>query len=287
MLADQVAGYAILKETEKAFDKLDEFWERYSTAPDFVDKLLNIKNLCWWNENYPVHFAICERIAQTFPDDPKTIQVRADEVAGYLVRGDLEKAESLARQFLSEVNSGDAYVTFLNPVANHYNLKGLYRKADELYQYVLNYADADDGRLAITKMGQLASRIAATGPDVLQPQFDQVLTDYADDPNLVKGVLLAAEVSYHVGQKRRNADAAASDYVNGIRLLEEILQKTENDQDRSEAYYLMGHATGITYPFNNGHCNDSTCLMHKTSNNWKRDGHFCNDCRAKIEIHNN
>ncbi|MEI6149713.1 MAG: hypothetical protein WCS01_11485, partial [bacterium] len=48
----------------------------------------------------------------------------------------------------------------------------------------------------------------------------------------------------------------------------------------------MGHATGINGAFG-GHCNDSTCLMYQYSNNWKRDGHFCNDCRGMILIHNN
>ena len=240
MLADEVAGYAIIKETEKSLEKLNQLWEWYRTAPDFVDKLLNIKKLCWWNESYELHFAICERIAQEFPDDAQTIQVRADEVTGYLARGDMEKAEALVQRFLSEPHTGDAYVTFVNPVANTYNLKGFYQTADALYQYALDYADADDGRLAITKMGQLASRIATTDPNVMQQQFDRVLADYADDPNVVKGVFLAAEVHYFVGQKRRDADAASSDYTGGIRLLEETLPKMENDHDRSEAYYIMG-----------------------------------------------
>lgn len=136
-----MAGYAIIKETEKAAGKLDEFWARYSTAPDFVDKLLNIKNISWWNESYELHFAICERIAQEFPDNAQTIQVRADEVTGYLARGDMETADALVQRFLSEPHTGDAYVTFVNPVANTYNLKGYYQTADALYQYALDYAD--------------------------------------------------------------------------------------------------------------------------------------------------
>ncbi len=44
----------------------------------------------------------------------------------------------------------------------------------------------------------------------------------------------------------------------------------------------MGHSAGIRE-----HCDDRTCLMFKLSNNWKRDGHFCNRCRRLIKIHNN
>jgi len=47
----------------------------------------------------------------------------------------------------------------------------------------------------------------------------------------------------------------------------------------------MGHAVGINGPYA-GHCNDSTCLMYRWTNNWSRDGHFCNDCRGMILIHN-
>jgi len=51
----------------------------------------------------------------------------------------------------------------------------------------------------------------------------------------------------------------------------------------------MGHAVGIWYGYplpQNGHCGEATCVMYFKTNNWKRDGHFCNDCRGKIRIHN-
>ncbi len=48
----------------------------------------------------------------------------------------------------------------------------------------------------------------------------------------------------------------------------------------------MGHAVGIDGPFDS-HCDDDTCVMYRFSNNWKRDGHFCNDCRGMVLIHNN
>jgi hypothetical protein len=44
----------------------------------------------------------------------------------------------------------------------------------------------------------------------------------------------------------------------------------------------MGHAGGIS-----GHCSEPTCLMYSSSNNWKREGHFCDACRAALKIHNN
>ena len=49
----------------------------------------------------------------------------------------------------------------------------------------------------------------------------------------------------------------------------------------------IGHAVGIDYLDNDGHCVDSTCLMYMYTNNFSRDDHFCNGCRAKIRIHNN
>jgi hypothetical protein len=48
----------------------------------------------------------------------------------------------------------------------------------------------------------------------------------------------------------------------------------------------MGHAVGINGSYG-GHCDDDTCLMYRISINWSRDGHFCNDCKAMILIHNN
>jgi len=47
----------------------------------------------------------------------------------------------------------------------------------------------------------------------------------------------------------------------------------------------MGHGVGINGPFG-GHCDDNTCLNAQSPENWRRDGHFCNDCRAMILIHN-
>lgn len=73
-------------------------------------------------------------MARVFPNDPRTIQVRADEVTGYLERGELATAEGLVQGFLAEVHTGDEVVTFLNPMANLYNLKGDYDKANGLYQ---------------------------------------------------------------------------------------------------------------------------------------------------------
>ncbi len=48
----------------------------------------------------------------------------------------------------------------------------------------------------------------------------------------------------------------------------------------------MGHAVGIKYNEETPHCQDETCVMYYKSHNWKRDGHFCNDCRGRIYIHN-
>ncbi|UCG47125.1 MAG: hypothetical protein JSU94_16700 [Phycisphaerales bacterium] len=47
----------------------------------------------------------------------------------------------------------------------------------------------------------------------------------------------------------------------------------------------MGHAVGIAGDYET-HCDDPSCLMYRISNNWKRDGHFCNDCRSRMYIHN-
>ncbi len=49
----------------------------------------------------------------------------------------------------------------------------------------------------------------------------------------------------------------------------------------------MGHSVGIAYPDHGGHCEDSTCVMYYLVNHYNRHGHFCNDCRGKIRIHNN
>ncbi|HOL32556.1 MAG TPA: hypothetical protein PK052_11310 [Anaerohalosphaeraceae bacterium] len=243
LLADQVNGYVMLKESDKAAETFERFWNQYSTHPDFLEQIKNTKNICWWNKNYALHFAICQRVAQAFPDDPRTIQVRADEVTGYLDRGDMDKAETLVQQFLSEPHTGDEVVTFLNPVANLYNLKGDYPKADALYQHVLDSADADDGRLVIAKMGQLASRIATTDPNIIQQQFDRLLTDYADDPNLVKGVLPVAEVYYLKGQtdfSRGNTAAANESFDQAIALLDSILPVVSDAHDQSLACYMKG-----------------------------------------------
>ena len=44
-----MAGYAIIKEPEKSLEKLNQLWEWYRTAPDFVDKLLSLlQNLKKW-----------------------------------------------------------------------------------------------------------------------------------------------------------------------------------------------------------------------------------------------
>ncbi|MGD8500282.1 MAG: hypothetical protein PVJ86_06525 [Phycisphaerales bacterium] len=56
---------------------------------------------------------------------------------------------------------------------------------------------------------------------------------------------------------------------------------------RHTVTHEMGHATGISGPYPGGHCNESTCLMYQYSNNWNRDGHFCDDCRGMIRVHNN
>jgi hypothetical protein len=55
---------------------------------------------------------------------------------------------------------------------------------------------------------------------------------------------------------------------------------------RHTATHEIGHAVGIRGMID-GHCDDQTCLMYRIPNNWKRDGHFCNDCRSRIKIHNN
>ncbi len=52
------------------------------------------------------------------------------------------------------------------------------------------------------------------------------------------------------------------------------------------ANHEMGHSVGINGSFG-GHCNDSTCCMYHSSPNYERHGHFCNNCRAMIYIHNN
>jgi len=50
----------------------------------------------------------------------------------------------------------------------------------------------------------------------------------------------------------------------------------------------MGHAVGCCsfYPGQDYHCNEPTCVMYKASINWSRDGHFCNECKGTIYIHN-
>ena len=48
----------------------------------------------------------------------------------------------------------------------------------------------------------------------------------------------------------------------------------------------MGHSVGITYPIRGGHCADPTCAMYYLVPNYNRHGHFCNDCRSRIYIHN-
>lgn len=60
---------------------------------------------------------------------------------------------------------------------------------------------------------------------------------------------------------------------------------TKAEVVRDTITHEMGHAVGIVGQFN-GHCDDPTCLMYRYSNNWSRDGHFCNDCRGMILIHN-
>ncbi len=62
---------------------------------------------------------------------------------------------------------------------------------------------------------------------------------------------------------------------------------TKAEVVRHTITHEMGHAVGITYPQHDGHCEDETCVMYYLSPNWQRDGHFCDDCRAKILIHNN
>ena len=61
---------------------------------------------------------------------------------------------------------------------------------------------------------------------------------------------------------------------------------TKEQVVRHTITHEMGHACGINGPWAS-HCNDPTCLMYQFSNNWKRDGHFCNDCRDQLRIHNN
>lgn len=60
---------------------------------------------------------------------------------------------------------------------------------------------------------------------------------------------------------------------------------TKSQVVRHTITHEVGHGVGINGP-HGGHCNDSTCLMYKYSNNWGRDGHLCNACRAMIRIHN-
>jgi len=43
-----------------------------------------------------------------------------------------------------------------------------------------------------------------------------------------------------------------------------------------------GHYTNLEH-----HGFGSACVMYRYSNNWRRDGHLCKDCRAMIRIHNN
>jgi len=60
-----------------------------------------------------------------------------------------------------------------------------------------------------------------------------------------------------------------------------------NDYDKDHivmrtATHEMGHSVGIS-----SHCSDNTCAMFGGINNYNRHGHFCNNCRGTILIHNN
>jgi tetratricopeptide (TPR) repeat protein len=206
MLADQVAGYAILKETEKAFDKLDEFWERYSTAPDFVDKLLNIKNLCWWNENYPVHFAICERVARELPYHPMTMQIRKDTITGYIFVNESALAEEKLYQFLIDYAGDERMAVCLDEIARLYNEKGYYQEGETLYRYVLNLKSQDGKSPVMTLAGILVSQIGKNEAfAVIEAQVDDLIVRYADDPNLAEAVFMVGEGYALKGQALRKS----------------------------------------------------------------------------------
>ena len=202
MDSDEVSGYAIIKETEKSLEKLNQLWEWYRTAPDFVDKLLNIKNLCWWNKNYPVYFAVCERVARELPYHSMTMQFRKDTITGYLHLDELRTAEDALRLFVADYADDERMAESLNEIARLYNEKGYYQEGEVLYQYVLGRTSQDESPV-MTLAGLIVSQIGRDEAFAdIEAQVDELIVGYADDPNgLAEAILMVGEAYYQEGQR--------------------------------------------------------------------------------------
>jgi len=243
MDSDEVAGYAIIKETEKSLEKLNQLWEWYRTAPDFVDKLLNIKNLCWWNKNYPVYFAVCERVARELPYHSMTMQFRKDTITGYLHLDELRTAEDALRLFVADYADDERMAESLNEIARLYNEKGYYQEGEALYQYVLGRTSQDESPV-MTLAGLIVSQIGRNEAFAdIEAQMDELIVRYADDPNgLAEAILMVGEAYYQEGQRAmRNWDAeqTADSYRKAIEILRRNIDAAEG-RYFSEACYLAG-----------------------------------------------
>lgn len=265
--ADEITGYIRLDEMDTARQKLEQFWEKFGSKEEFVQQVRYIKDVCWLEGEYDLHFKLCDRIAKAFPEDPLTIGIRTDEITGYIKREKLFQADEKLGQFLADYNSGQRLVEYLNAIAIQYSQIGNYKKADELYQYALENSSPDDDNLILTHMGRIISQIT-TKEDLneIRTQINLLSSEYADNPRLAESLFMAGEQFYLRGEnalKSKDLAQANADFQEAIEIWENSINQTEGSRHQCLAYYY----SAVTYQKLNDLENAIHCYQ-QVVNNW-------------------
>ena len=241
--ADCVTGYIRLGKMDVANEKLQGFWQEYGSHDLFIDNIIYVKDVCWLMKEYDEHFELCDKIASTFLDDSRAMQMRVDEITGYVKLGKESNAEEKIKVLLEESTEDSQLPEAVRKVADCYREKLQFEKAQSLYNTITTNWPEEKSNIWIRAGQAIVESELNSDPNVVANELAELKAEYAGDDDIDMVMFEMAYACYSKGlrsngkgeQKQRDKyfDKAAE-------IWEDMDFDNISDHEAMRGNYLLG-----------------------------------------------
>ena len=153
--------------------------------------------------------------------------------------GNLIEAQAGINRLLTDYSDQVHISNAIHTIPSHYRNRGEYKKAKELYQYVIDsWPDSDSVVLAKVDMAVLdiSSLISEGRDDEVLAAVDKLLVDFKDNPGLSWSTFTIGEEYYNKAVKEEDKDKSQKQYQMAVMVWQKVIEKFPTSDITALAY---------------------------------------------------